>query len=90
MYFEKGNGDAVFGLRACLQECDVARVYDEVERRMLDLYKEGLWSSKELREERVAMTQGIYSAMMVIADNWPEVRAACDREESRRNWWHLD
>lgn len=90
MFFERGNGDAVFGLKAYLQECDVECVYDEAERRMQLLYQEGGWTSKDLREERSAMTQGLYSALMVIADNWPVVRAACDKEEARRNWWHLD
>lgn len=90
MFFTKGSGQVVFGMGLNLQKCDVERVYDEVERRMQLLYAEGGWTSKELREERVAMTQGVYSALMMLSENWPDVRAACDEVEDETGWWRVD
>ena len=36
------------------------------------------------------MMQGVYSTLMMLASNWPEVHAECDKIEYTRNWWHLD
>ena len=63
-------------------KADVERVYDEVERRLEMLAAE--FSTDELMETKKDMMQGVYSSLMVLAKNWPEVRLMTDQIEEER------
>lgn len=63
-------------------KADVERVYDEVERRCGMLARE--FSADELMETKKDMMQGVYSSLMVLAKNWPEVRVMTDQIEEER------
>lgn len=70
---------------------DISRVYDEVERRLeidvSDLYEDGI-SGKELNriitETRLAMLQGVYSTLMMLSLDWPDVVQMINKEENER------
>lgn len=70
---------------------DISRVYDEVQRRLemdvRDLCEDGI-SGEELtniiRETRLAMLQGVYSTLMVLSLDWPDVVQMTDKEENER------
>lgn len=73
------------------EEEDISRVYDEVQRRIEldvhDLFEDGI-SGEELsniiRETRLAMLQGVYSTLMVLSADWPEVVQMTSKEENKR------
>lgn len=73
------------------EEEDISRVYDEVERRLeidvSDLYEDGI-SGKELNriitETRLAMLQGVYSTLMTLSADWPDVVQKIGKEENER------
>lgn len=72
-------------------KADVERVYDEVERRWDMLHYEYdektdscVFTPDELIEIRYDMMQGVYSALMVLAKNWPDVRSMTDHIEEER------
>lgn len=70
---------------------DISRVYDEVQRRLeidvRDLCEDGI-SGEELtniiRETRLAMLQGVYSTLMVLSLDWPDVVQMTAKEENER------
>lgn len=63
----------------------VERVYDEMERRLAPLISTGiLKTDKEIKDCRSDMLQGVYGTLMVLADNWTEVRRWADRIEEER------
>ena len=70
---------------------DVTRVYDEVDRRIESDRMLGLFETDgEIKEYRKAMMQGVYGTLMVLADNWSEVRCRMiDRIEDERHWIEL-
>lgn len=65
----------------------IEAIYDEVDRRLCPLIQTDNFTHEELRDERCAMMQGVYSALSACASNWPEVRQWIDEIEDKRNWW---
>lgn len=73
------------------EEEDISRVYDEVQRRLeldvRDLCEDGI-SGEELsniiRETRLAMLQGVYSTLMMLSADWPDVVQMTSKEENER------
>ena len=66
----------------------VDKVYDEIDRRVARFIHEGsIENEQELHEAREAMLQGVYSTLMVLADNWPAVRYWGDVNEESRGYY---
>ena len=65
----------------------VAKIYDEVDRRIDLLIRDDVLDAEQIREERISMLQGVYSTLMAISSNWPDVRYWCDQEEEERNYF---
>lgn len=56
----------------------VKAIYDETERRLYQMvFDDSFEDEFEQREYQKAMLQGVYSALMVTADNWPDVAQWC-------------
>lgn len=61
----------------------VKAIYDETERRIYMMIRADSFEDEyDLREYKNAMLQGVYSALMVTASNWPEVRSWADEIEA--------
>lgn len=75
----------------------VEAVYDEVDRRLQSdiscgyFYDENEnFNELEFKEYRKAMLQGVYSALMSLANNWSDVRCyMIDPIEEKRYWSEL-
>ena len=52
-------------------------IYNEADRRIAHLYEEGYLTDSvpALEHDMEVFTQGIYSVLYALADNWPEVRS---------------
>lgn len=76
---------------------DISRVYDEVQRRLeldvQELCEDGI-DGEELhniiRETRVAMLQGVYSTLLALSANWPDVVQMTNSEEYNRWPWPIE
>ena len=52
----------------------VARVYDEMERRISIMISDGeIETENELNDTRALMRQGVYAALMATTTNWEEI-----------------
>ena len=61
----------------------VKAIYDETERRIYMMICDDAFEDEyDLREYENAILQGVYSALMVTASNWPEVRSWTDEIEA--------
>ena len=61
----------------------VKRIYAEMHRRIYNLIRfDSFVDDNDRREFQNAMLQGIYSALMATASNWPDVVQWCSRLES--------
>lgn len=61
------------------------QVFDEMERRLsVDIDNGVLRTDREIRYARNDMLQGVYGTLMVLADNWSDVRQMIDRIEIER------
>lgn len=68
-------------------QAEVAAIYIELNRRIRSDLKQGvLANDAEAREWYKGMLQGVYSVLMLQADNWPQVRIWCDKEEEDWSW----
>ena len=47
--------------------------YNEIDRRIERMLRDGDLALSEVHDERNAMLQGLYSVFMMLSDNWPEV-----------------
>ena len=57
----------------------VQEVYNEIERRLEGMVRNREFDcEEELVEVRKTMLQGVYCTLMMISDNWPDVRLYCD------------
>lgn len=71
-----------------IEKYHVNKTYNEIDRRIDDMIHDGaLETPEEIREERNAMLQGVYSTYMMISDNWPDVRYWCDVNERERGYY---
>lgn len=75
-------------------KADVQAVYDEVDRRINMRVKDGELAAEDgytypeaIESCRLEMLQGVYSVLMVLSSNWPEVRIMCDNEEECREYF---
>ena len=60
----------------------VARVYEETERRISIMISNGeIETENELNDTRALMRQGAYSALMATATNWEEIVQWIDEME---------
>ena len=73
-------------LRVSFGAAHVEGVYDEIDRRIEMLIRDGL-TPDDIKEERKSMLQGVYSTLMTLSSNWPDVRSCCDREEEKRGYF---
>ena len=74
-----------------IERDQVTKVYDEVARRIDDEIRDGmLETAGDVHEEWCIMLQGVYSTLMMLAGNWPEVRSWCDEEEAERGIFNDD
>lgn len=64
----------------------VSKCYDELERRIKMDVAELHLTRRQMRDERIDMTQGLYGTLMALADNWPEVVGWTEEEEEKRSW----
>lgn len=56
----------------------VKAIYDETERRLYQMVSDDSFEDElDRREYQKAMLQGVYSALMVTALNWPDVAQWC-------------
>jgi hypothetical protein len=64
----------------------VTDIYNEMFRRMENFIGDGWFDEEaEVEEYRKAMTEGIYSSLICLSTNWPEVsRYIIEEEEARR------
>ena len=63
----------------------VKAIYDEIERRLYQMvFEDSFENDFERLEYQKAMLQGFYSALMVTASNWLEVRSWIDEIEAGR------
>ena len=61
----------------------VNAIYDETERRLYMMICDDSFEDEFARREyENAMLQGVYSALMVTASNWPDVRQWCSEIEN--------
>jgi len=68
---------------------NLEKIYDEVERRInIDIKSNVLKTEREIKDTRSDMMQGVYSALMTIADNWEDVVWYIDEEEKKRLCWN--
>lgn len=68
---------------------NLEKIYDEVERRInIDIKSNVLKTERENKDTRSDMMQGVYSALMTIADNWEDVVWYIDEEEKKRLCWN--
>ena len=81
-------------MKRVYSEADVQAVYDEVDRRINAGIKEGDFTSEDgyiypetINSYRRDVLQGVYSVLMVLSSNWPEVRIMCENEEERREYF---
>lgn len=64
---------------------DIAEIYDEVERRLArDLFDGAFKNDNEFAQQRIAMLQGVYSALMCISEDWSKTVSLIDEEEESR------
>ena len=74
---------------------DIEKVYEEVNRRLKidveDAFNDGIEdiSVNDILECRNGMLQGVYSVLMVLSADWPEVRWMCDEAEEAQYWEYL-
>lgn len=81
-------------MKRIYSEADVQAVYDEVDRRIKAGIKDGELAAEDgytypeaINSYRLDMLQGVYSVLMVLSSNWPEVRIMCENEEERRGYF---
>ncbi len=61
----------------------VKAIYDEMERRIyMMICADSFENEYDRKQYKNAMLQGVYSALIVTASNWPEVRSWTDEIES--------
>lgn len=61
----------------------VKAIYDETERRLYMMICDDSFEDEFVRREyENAMLQGVYSALMATASNWPDVRQWCSEIEN--------
>lgn len=71
-----------------IEKYHISKTYNEIDRRIEGMINNGdLETPEEIREERNAMLQGVYSAYMMISDNWPDVCEWCKRNEEERGYY---
>lgn len=73
---------------------DIQAVYDEVERRVQCDIKNGYLTAEDgyipagaIENYRGVLLQGVYSVLMTLSDDWPNVRQMCLEEEESRKWY---
>lgn len=73
---------------------DIQAVYDEVERRIQMDIKNGYLAddngyipAEAIESYRGILLQGVYSVLMTLSDDWPNVRQTCLEEEESRKWY---
>lgn len=71
-----------------IEKYHVIKTYNEIDRRIEGMIHDGaLETPEEIREERNAMLQGVYSTYMMISDNWPDVCEWCRHSEEERGYY---
>lgn len=81
-------------MKRIYSKADVQAVYDEVDRRISRGIKDGEFAAEDgytypeaIESYRLEMLQGVYSVLMVLSSNWPEVRIMCENEEEHRGYF---
>ena len=66
---------------------DIAKVYDEIDRRVNMDMKDGFLDGDSVEDYYKTLLQGVYGAIMAISDNWCDITSWMDEIEVDRYWW---